>query len=137
LSLALAGLLLAAAPAMAVMCARSSASSDPLGKPPHRVAGSPSIGAPAACAIAALFFVVAAATARRAELFQSELHLWQDAATKSHASVRPHLQYAALLKRDGRDREAWEAVSAAREIDPLNSQVALMSRVYRPVEVPQ
>jgi len=70
------------------------------------------------------------ATHHRAGLFRSELELWQDAAAKSDSNPRPHLQYASVLKDEGRNREAYQAIMAARRIDPFNSQVALFTRVY-------
>jgi hypothetical protein len=75
------------------------------------------------------------ATARRAELFQSELSLWQDAAAKSLVNERPHAQYAALLRQAGRLREAQQALSVAAQINPFNSQVASMSRAVHSEEV--
>jgi hypothetical protein len=128
LSLALAGLLLAGAPLLAAWMrsfravAKPRASWGPLGS--------------LVCGIV-LFAVTASATAQRAALFRSELALWRDAAIKSSANVRPHLQYAVLLKRAGRDRDAWSAADAAHRIDPLNSQAATMARVFRPGETSQ
>ncbi len=71
-------------------------------------------------------------TAQRSALFQSELDLWQDAASKSVHNARPHLQYALLLKEQGRDLEAWRALSAAQAIDPFSSRIADLARVYQP-----
>lgn len=132
LALALAGLLLAAAPllragAWQIRRSRVSGSQQRNGtawSPRARVAGS--LGA------LALFALLGTATANRAALFQSELSLWQDAAAKSRANARPHLQHAVLLERAGRGREAHQAAVAAQAIDPFSSQVALFVRSFRP-----
>lgn len=116
LSLALAGLLLSSAPVVEAVRRRS----------------------PAVIALGASATIIAAtmvATARRAELFQSELSLWQDAAAKSLVNERPHAQYAALLRQAGRLREAQQALSVAAQINPFNSQVASMSRAVHSEEV--
>ena len=110
LSLALAGLLLAAAPLVAASMRRL--------ETPSRTSLIPS--ATLLCA-GMLFVLTIETTAQRAALFRSDLALWQDAAMKSSANVRPHLQYAALLKRAGRDRDAWNVAITAQRIDPLNS----------------
>ena len=125
LSLALAGLLLTAAPLLVAATSHIRARMNV----PARASLIPS----AALGFAiALFSATALTTAQRAELFRSDLALWQDAAMKSSTNIRPHLQYAVLLKRAGRDSDAWSVVSAARRIDPLNSQAAMMARVFRP-----
>jgi protein O-mannosyl-transferase len=125
LSLALAGLLLATAPAVAALLRRSRDMMNPL--------ASKAI----ACCGVALFVALAAAAVHRAELFRSDLDLWADAARKSTTNVRPHLQYAVLLKRAGRDRAALNVVTAARRIDPLNSQAATMVRLFRTGDISQ
>jgi hypothetical protein len=115
LSLALAGLLLAAVPLAGAVSRRR-----------------PSL---AFCAAATIVVSLTVATSGRAELFQSELRLWQDAAAKSRVNERPHVQYAVLLKHAGREREALAALSTAATINPFNSQVATLTRVYRRREV--
>lgn len=132
LSLALAGLLLAAAPLVQAILSRGSGAF-------ARVSGSHSAGrwlnvAPV-CGAMALFASLTLSTATRATLFQSPLALWQDAAAKSRVNERPYLQYAVLLRQEGRDREAIEALAAAARINPFSSEIATMSRVFRPREV--
>jgi hypothetical protein len=117
LALALAGLLLAAAPLIAVALERAREVSRHAGTFPKLVAALPGAGA---LAIAAM---LAAATAQRSELFDSELRLWQDAAVKSRSNARPHLQYALLLARAGRDFEARQALARARAIDPFSARI--------------
>jgi hypothetical protein len=112
LSLALAGLLIAAAPLAASIRWRW----------PTAVA---------TCAAAAIVVSLTLSTGRRAELFRSELALWQDAAAKSRVNDRPHVQYALLLERAGRHREALAALSTAAEINPLSSHIATLTRVVR------
>lgn len=125
LSLALTGLLLTAAPLLVALKDRI--------RSPVRLGwriAAPTL-AVAVCAVLAL------ATVQRSRLFQSELELWRDTASKSRTNPRPHLQYATLLKEEGRHQEAWAAVVTAREIDPFNAQVALYVRVYDLNEVPR
>jgi hypothetical protein len=124
-SLALAGLLLASAPAVAALLRRSRDMMNPLA------------ARAIACCGVALFVALATATVYRAELFRSDLDLWADAARKSSSNVRPHLQYAVLLKRAGRDRDALSVVTAAHQIDPLNSQAATMVRLFRTGDISQ
>lgn len=116
LSLALAGLLLAAAPVADAMLRRRS-----------RVV--------VLCAAASTVALLTVATVQRAELFQSELRLWEDAAAKSRVNERPHTQYAVLLRQAGRPREAREALSVAARINPFSSQIASMTRVFQSEEV--
>jgi hypothetical protein len=115
LSLALAGLLLAAAPLAGAVSRRR-----------------PSV---AVCAAATIVAGLTVATSHRAALFQSELRLWEDAAAKSRVNERPYVQYAVLLKQAGREREALDALSTAATIDPFSSQVATLTRVFRRREV--
>jgi hypothetical protein len=115
-SLALAGLLLAAAPLAAVIIRRR-----------------PVL---ALCTTATLVASLTLATSTRATLFQSELRLWQDAASKSRVNERPHVQYAVLLTRVGREREALDALAAAAAINPFSSQVATLTRGLRQLEAP-
>jgi hypothetical protein len=112
LSLALAGLLLAAVPVVEAVRRRSRA-------------------AVALCAATTIVVALTVATARRAELFRSELSLWQDAAAKSRVNERPHLQYALLLNHEGKHREALEALATAARINPFSSQIATLTRVVR------
>jgi hypothetical protein len=74
------------------------------------------------------------ATTQRASLFQSELHLWKDAATKSSTNPRPHQRYARLLHQAGRNQEAFEAMKVAESINPFSSQIVAMKKTYRPKE---
>jgi hypothetical protein len=115
LSLALAGLVLAAVPLAGAVSRRR-----------------PSL---VFCAAATIVVSLTVATSHRAGLFQSELRLWQDAALKSRVNERPHMQYAVLLKQAGRHREALDALSRAATINPFSSQVATLTRVYRRTEV--
>lgn len=137
LSLALAGILLVTAPLIAagLRRLRTAWSSAAPSAAPHfppvagRMAG--------ACCALALFALLAAATETRSGLFRSALDLWRDAAVKSRTNARPHLQYAQLLNRVGRDQQARAEVVAARAIDPFSSDIALFYRVYRVEEVVQ
>lgn len=115
LSLALAGLLLAAVPLVGAISRRR-----------------PSL---AFCTAATIVVSLSVATSHRAGLFRSELLLWQDAAAKSRVNERPHLQYAVLLKQAGRERDALDALETAATINPFSSQVATLTRVYRRKEV--
>jgi hypothetical protein len=132
LSLALAGLLLAAPPLIGAALSTLSAS---LPAPSRWSVARrwPAIGACAGAAL--LVMLLTSATADRAELFQSELRLWQDAAAKSRANERPHVQVALLLKDLGRVREAGEALSVAGRINPFSLQVEALSRVLPTREV--
>jgi hypothetical protein len=113
LGLALAGLLIALVPVLAVATRR--------------------VDAPVLVAAAGVVVAILGASAgQRAALYRSELALWGDAASKSRANARPHLLYATLLKQEGRDQDAWRAVSAARAIDPFSSGIAAVWRTYRP-----
>ena len=136
LSLALAGLLLLAAPILltAFEGVRGKASKSAATGSAIFPAGP---GLAAGVVALALLVPLAGASVQRAELFRTELSLWQDAAAKSSANPRPHMQYAALLHRAGRNREAREALSAAQAIDPFSSQIAAMAKVYQPEEVSQ
>jgi len=125
LSLALAGLLLAVAPAVAMW---SHAFLDKKSRVTHLAAG-------AVAAAMTVVVLTTSATAHRAELFRSELQLWQDAAAKSRVNERPYVQYAVLLKQEGKNREALEALSAAAKINPFSSQVSTLTRFYRRREV--
>jgi hypothetical protein len=71
------------------------------------------------------------ATAARADLFRSELRLWEDAAAKSVVNERPFLQYAVLLRNDGRARDATAALAKAARINPFNGDVTTMARILR------
>ena len=76
--------------------------------------------------------MLAGATAQRSALFRSELALWEDAAAKSSASARPHLQYAMLLKSAGRAREAWHQIAIARGLDPFSARIEILHKAWRP-----
>ncbi len=134
LSLALAALLLTAAPVLAGIISRTrSAGPDPILRGSLEKRMTPLRPGAVVFAVG-LLALLASASAQRSALFRSELALWQDAAAKSQHNARPHLQYAALLKQSGRDREAFAAVLAAQSIDPFSSQIALFVRSYRPSE---
>jgi hypothetical protein len=114
LSLAWAGVVLALAPAAALLVRA---------RPPRWLQ---------CVAVASAVAVIASlglAAAERAGLYRSELTLWGDAASKSRANPRPHLQYAVLLKEEGRNREAWEAISLARAIDPFSPRIEALWKV--------
>jgi hypothetical protein len=111
LSLALAGLLLAAVPLAGAVSRRR-----------------PAV---ALCAAVTLVVSLSVATSHRARLFQSELGLWRDAAAKSRVNERPYLQYALLLNQQGRHQEALAALSTAAQINPFSSHVATLIRVVR------
>ncbi|MCC7463474.1 MAG: hypothetical protein IT480_13560 [Gammaproteobacteria bacterium] len=84
---------------------------------------------------AALCAWLAMATADRATLFQSELSLWQDAASKSQVNPRPHLQYARLLMQAEQIVEARAALRAAQRIDPFSADVAAFTQAWFPREI--
>jgi len=128
LALALAGLLLAAAPLLAAALTRAREVSW------HGGAVRASVMVSSGAAALAIVAMLASATAQRSELFDSELRLWQDAASKSRSNARPHLQYALLLARAGRDREARQALSRARAIDPFSARIEDLWRASRPSE---
>ena len=85
-------------------------------------------------AVFALVAMLTFSTATRANLFRSELQLWQDAAAKSVVNERPHLQYAVLLRLEGRVREAREALKTAARINPFNGDVTTLARIVRTEE---
>jgi hypothetical protein len=132
LALALAGLLLIAAPLVGAAVRRLGGSWTSRYQQRTGTTGLGKLRLATSLAAAAMLVMLANATANRAALFQSELSLWQDAAGKSRTNVRPHLQHATLLKRAGRSRDAYQASLAAQAIDPFSSQVALLVRSYRP-----
>lgn len=125
LGLALAGLLLAIAPLLVVPWRKFRLETPGAGR---IVATAPAV---VLCAI------LGAATAQRAALFQSELELWRDAASKSRSNARPHLNYAVRLLQSGREAEARRVLATARAIDPFDSAVAAYFRAYGVLEVPQ
>jgi len=129
LSFALAGLLLMAAPLLLTVISRLRsqwASRRNYSLPARTIL---------ACGALALLLTLSVATVQRSTLFRSELSLWQDAAAKSRSNARPHLQYAALLKQAGRDREAYQAALMAQAIDPFSSRVAVSVTSYHLDEV--
>jgi hypothetical protein len=132
LSLALAGLLLAAAPLIGVVL---SSGGDALAASTSREARRRRPSVAAVSVAVALVASLTAETSGRAKLFQSPLDLWQDAASKSRVNERPYVQYAVLLQQEGRHREALQALSVAARIAPFSSQIATMSRVFRSREV--
>lgn len=114
LSLALAGLLIAAAPAIAAV----------LGRVQWRALA-------VVAASAVLFTALAIETTRRATLFQSALDVWGDAAAKSTSNERPHVNYALVLQQEGRNKEALQELTIAARIDPFSSQIDTMLRALR------
>jgi len=131
LSLALAGLLLLAAAVLVAAWNRFQAVSAAVSSNrtvPGVPAGTRMVWA---CCAVALFALLTNATAQRAKLFQSELSLWQDAASKSLTNARPHLQYAVLLKQQGMIREARGALLTARTIEPFSSRIDALYVAYR------
>jgi hypothetical protein len=135
LALALAALLLLAAPLVAEAFNRIRArSSDEAARFAFSVSPS-NLRLAAACCALALIALLTVATAGRAELFQSELALWRDAAAKSRVNARPHLQYARLLLREGENTEARRVLVTAGRIDPFSSQIAALVRANPSIEV--
>jgi hypothetical protein len=134
LSLALAGLLLTAVPLLAVAKRRLRARShgavgrNETGILPSRVQFAVAGSGVTLCAM------LAVATVHRATLFQSELTLWQHAASKSQSNYRPHLQYARLLNQANRVSEARAALRTAQRIDPFSADVAAFALAYFPQE---
>lgn len=120
LSLALAGLLLAAAPMVAGLSNRLRSETRGLVFTGSRLALM-------ACS-AAVLLALAQVTIGRAGLFESELLLWQDAASKSTSNARPHLQYALLLLKEDRESEAREALLMAQQIDPFSARIEALLR---------
>lgn len=80
----------------------------------------------AACLV--LFFL--RATLARGALYASDVALWRDAAEKSVANARPHLNLALALLEEGRGPDAIVALRRARAIDPFDSEMrALAARL--------
>jgi hypothetical protein len=125
LGLALAGLLIAAAPLLGFAAARVRTRATG-----YRSSAWLSAGAGVVALV--LLVMLAGATAQRSALFRSELALWEDAAAKSSASARPHVQYATLLKSAGRDPEAWQQIVIARGLDPFSARIAILHKAWRP-----
>lgn len=117
LSLAVAGLLLAVAPWIAAA----------VGRVRWRQMA-------AVAAAAALFTALAIQTTGRAALFESPMDLWQDAAAKSRVNERPHVNYALLLRQEGRISEALEELAIAARIDPFSSRIDTMLQMLRSPE---
>jgi hypothetical protein len=136
LALALAGLLLAAAPLLSVAAeqlARIGGKSPPIGA--GRGEFFPWLRSAAVALALGSLLVLALATANRAQLFQSADALWRDAALKSKTNIRPHLQYVRLLLRDGRAAEARAALAVAQRIDPFSSEAARLAWLLSRSEV--
>ena len=134
LSLALAGLLLTAVPLLVATKSRLRARSH--GAAGHHETGILSARAQFAVAGSGvtLCAMLAIATVHRATLFQSELALWQHAASQSQSNYRPHLQYARLLNQANRVSEARAALRTAQRIDPFSADVAAFAQAYFPQE---
>lgn len=83
----------------------------------------------------ALALALGASTLMRGALYRSDVLLWSDAAAKSEANPRPHLNLAvALMIAGDRDRAA-RALEPARALDPLDPRVeALTLRLTEPLE---
>lgn len=135
LALALAGLLLAMVP-LVVNVSRAWRNLREGAQPGSaaRRAGAAGTVALRSCVLA-LVALLATSTARRAELFESEVGLWRDAAAKSHVNARPHLHYARLLFRKGEEAEARRILATAARIDPFSAQIAALQRAHPPIEV--
>ncbi len=125
LGLALAGLLIAMAPLLSLVIAR-------LHTPALSRFWSAWLSRGAGVGALVLLAMLAGATAQRSALFRSELALWEDAAAKSSASARPHVQYAMLLKSAGRAREAWQQIAIARGLDPFSARIEILHKAWRP-----
>jgi protein O-mannosyl-transferase len=80
-------------------------------------------------AFAGLASWLALATLHRGSLYESPLLLWSDAASKSVANSRPHLNYALLLGMAGRVDEADSALAEAVRIEPLDPRGRLVARL--------
>jgi hypothetical protein len=117
LSLALAGMMLAAAPLV------------------QRTVRRQAFALAAACVALTLTATLSVATAQRADLFRSDLRLWQDAAAKSRVNERPYIQYAILLRESGKPREALDALSVAARINPFSSEIDTLARAVRRREI--
>jgi hypothetical protein len=117
LSLALAGMVLAAAPLV------------------QRTVRRQAVVLATACVGLTVVAASAVATAQRADLFRSDLRLWQDAAAKSRVNERPYIQYAILLRQSGKPREALDALSVAARINPFSSEIDTLTRVVRRREI--
>jgi tetratricopeptide (TPR) repeat protein len=70
----------------------------------------------------ALVFMLAIATVARGRLYASDVALWADAARKSTANPRPHVNLGVALVAAGRPDAARDAFRAALRIDPLDIQ---------------
>ncbi|MGB7934920.1 MAG: hypothetical protein WCH04_22425 [Gammaproteobacteria bacterium] len=127
LSLALAGLLIVTAPILVAACQSTRSAM-------NRHALYVGFGQGAKICALVLVALLASTTVQRGKVFNTELTLWQDAAAKSQTSARPHLQYAMLLKENGRKQEAWQVLSAAHAIDPFDSRIDDLLKIYRPKE---
>ncbi len=66
------------------------------------------------------FFV---GTKARAQLYQSELLLWEDAASKSVSNARPFVNFAAALLKEDRFEEAKGQLIRSLQIDPFDTRV--------------
>jgi protein O-mannosyl-transferase len=113
LSLALAGLLVALVPGIVIIFSHKR------------------IKSASAVAFAIILFGLGISTIHRSALFQSEIALWSDAASKSIVNARPHLQYAMLLHNAGRHQHAFVELSIARAIDPFNSRIDALWDRYK------
>jgi hypothetical protein len=135
LALALAGLLIAATPLVARLLAWTMRSLNNDSRRLETAAAQEGLRlAGAGCALL-LVSLLTTSTAARAQLFESDLALWQDAAAKSTVNARPHLQYALLLLRAGEEVEAGSVLDAAQRIDPFSTQIAVLSRIHPAAEV--
>lgn len=71
------------------------------------------------CVAAAL---LVATTRGKAALYRDPIALWQDAATRSHYGIRPHLNLATLLAQKGRLTEARSVLLEATRREPFSTE---------------
>jgi hypothetical protein len=113
LALALAGLVLAVAPACVWLAAR--------GRAARRVG---------TIAVMGIAVALAIATLARAPLYRSDLALWRDAAGKSDFRARPHYNYGIALEQHGLRDDALAEMQRADQLEPFDPDVtAALSRL--------
>jgi hypothetical protein len=67
--------------------------------------------------------LLALATLSRGALYESDLALWRQAASRTVVNARPWVNYASALLADGRRDEALVAAREARLIDPSDAAI--------------
>ena len=76
------------------------------------------------CTITGILIVILyAATVMRNRVWQSEISLWQDAASKSPVKVRPHQNLALYFGMQGQLDQARQELRLALAIEPLNFEL--------------